>query len=320
MPSKKENKNHTGSLLAIYGPTAVGKSRIAASAAVELGCEIVSADSMQVYCGLPILTDQPTAELLEKVPHHLIGTVPLEEDYSAGCYQKEATAAIGGIYSRGRIPLLAGGTGLYVRAVLGGLSFAGEGKAAAREKWELLIEERGLEAASEELARLDPEAARVIDRSNPRRVIRALEAFEAGQGLSAAERDRLWSGESEYDVLSFGLIEEREKLYGIINERVDRMLASGALEEVRTVRRGAVSRTASQAIGYREVLRYLDGEITLEEASDIIKQKSRRYAKRQLTWMRKMPDIVRIDLADHSVDSAVEFITSYVDSYGFSTI
>ncbi|MFA5808775.1 MAG: tRNA (adenosine(37)-N6)-dimethylallyltransferase MiaA [Thermoleophilia bacterium] len=302
-------------IVAIFGPTAVGKSRITVDVAQALDGEIVSADSMQLYAGLPVLTDQPDAELLEAVPHHLVGIIPLDREYSAGRYAQEAAEIIRDIDRRKKLPLVVGGTGLYIRALLGGFSFAGTGDKEARRKWEELVEEQGTAAALAQLNMLDPEAAYAIDSRNHRRLVRALEATEGKGPQETFERDRLWSSDSPYRVLSIGLVESRDELYRRIDERVDSMLAGGVIDEVKKVRRMMVSRTVSQAIGFKDICEYLAGQASLEETAAAIKQKSRRYAKRQLTWMRKMPDIVRIDLAGCSASEAAEEIIELIGSH-----
>ncbi len=304
-------------VIAIFGPTAVGKSRVAVEVSRAAGGEIVSADSMQVYSGLSILTDQPPAEMLAEAPHHLVASLALSEEYSAARFAHEAAIVIRDIYGRGNLPLLVGGTGLYIRALLGGFGFAGRPGASTRKKWSDLIDKQGTETAILELERLDPASANKIDSKNPRRLVRALEAAEAAAEKSgktiSAERHRLWSSDSPYEVASFGLMRPREEIYRLIDERVESMLAAGAIEEVRAARQGHVSDTATQAIGFREIGDYLDGKITLEDTAAVIKQKSRRYAKRQLTWMRKMPDIVRIDLAGSDAGVTVRAAAAIID-------
>ncbi len=304
-------------VVALFGPTAVGKSRVAFEVAQLCGGEIVSADSMQVYRGLPVLTDQPDSAMLSAVPHHLVGAIGLEEEYSAARFAGEAAALIEGISEHGHLSLLVGGTGLYIRSLLGGFSFSGQPDQEARNRWQEFIRTEGLAAAIRELERLDPEAAAAIDRNNPRRLLRALEAAEAaasGHGRSvSAERQRLWSAESPYRVKSFGLTAPRAEIYRLIEERVDTMLAGGAIEEVRAARLAEVSRTASRAIGFPEISSYLDGLIGIGDAAAAIKQKSRRYAKRQLTWMRKMPDIVRIDVAGSTTASVAQAIIDRIN-------
>ena len=227
-------------ILAIFGPTAVGKSAVAVEVALGLDGEIVSADSMQVYRGLALLTDQPSPEMLAAVPHHLIGMVPLQEEYSAARFSHDARDVIGGINDRGRLPLLVGGTGLYVRSLLGGFSFAGRGGEESRSRWNDFIRDEGLEAAFQELERIDPLSAASIDPgiraawSAPWRQPRPRPPARARP--LTAERHLLWSAASPYRVLSFGLVAPREDIYRQIDERVDRMLASGAIDEVREAR------------------------------------------------------------------------------------
>ncbi|MEK7817702.1 MAG: tRNA dimethylallyltransferase, partial [Actinomycetota bacterium] len=218
------------------------------------------------------------------------------------------------VIKRGNLPLLVGGTGLYIRALLGGFSFAGRADASARQRWQELIASEGMEAAASELEGLDQQAAATIDVKNPRRLLRALEAA-TGPGPSVAdERSRLWSPKSKYRVHSFGLDPPREELYRIIDKRVDAMFSGGVVEEVREALKGEVSRTACQAIGFKEIQCYLEGELTLDEARAAIRQKSRRYAKRQLTWMRKMPDIVRIGMAGRDYAAAATSIIEQIQA------
>lgn len=303
-------------VVALFGPTAVGKSHLAMELSLATGGEIVSADSMQLYRGLSVLTDQPSAQMLSLVPHHMISVAPLTQEYSAARFADEAAAVIRAVAGRGKLAILAGGTGLYVRALLGGMQFAGRVSNAARGKWGKFLREKGEAAALLELEKLDPAAAAIVDPHNPRRLVRALAAAESDGPSVAAERDRLWSAASPFKVISFGLEIPREDLYARIDARVDAMLAGGAVDEVRRALEGQVSRSAAQAIGFAEIKDYLAGTISLEEAAAAIRQKSRRYAKRQLTWMRKMPDIVRIDLASAGSSAAARII-NHLDLAGF---
>ncbi|MHB1390358.1 MAG: tRNA (adenosine(37)-N6)-dimethylallyltransferase MiaA [Thermoleophilia bacterium] len=304
-------------VVAIYGPTAVGKSSVALSAALALGSEIVSADSMQVYRGLPVLTDQPTPAMQSAVPHHLVGVVPLSEEYNAVRFTRDACAAISGIAGRQSLPLLVGGTGLYIRALLGDFSFGAGSDPDVRRRWEEFILVHGVTAARAELQRLDPEAHAVVDTDNPRRLVRALEAAEADGASLAGERARQWTGDSPFEVLSFGLETGREELYAAIEQRVDEMLRGAALQEVQAALGASPSRTVTQAIGFQEVAAHLRGEMSLAAAAALIKQRSRRYAKRQLTWMRKMPDIVKIDVSGRDAARAASEIIGRVCLAGF---
>lgn len=308
-------KNSRQPLIAIYGPTAVGKTHVAVAVAREVGGEIISADSMQVYRGLPVITDQPSPAEIGEIPHHLIGEVELSEEYSAARFAEEAAALIEDIAARGRLPLLVGGTGLYNRALLGGFSFAARGTGESRRRYEELVRREGVEAGLAELERLDPRSATVIDASNPRRLVRALEAASAAGPAIASERERLWSAESPYRLLSFGLFMPLQELDRLIDARVDGMLAAGALDEVEEARLGEVSRTAAQAIGFKELSACLDGQLSLDEAAEAIRKKSRRYARRQLTWMRKMPDIARIDLAAGGAQAAAAQISERIQYF-----
>ncbi|RJQ45265.1 MAG: tRNA (adenosine(37)-N6)-dimethylallyltransferase MiaA [Gaiellales bacterium] len=299
-------------IIAIYGPTAVGKSRVAVAVARALDGEIVSADSMQVYRGIPVITDQPPAELLAAAPHHLVGFLPLDEEYSAARFVEDARVVMEQISGRGRLPVLVGGTGLYIRALLGDFSFAGTDE-DARRYWEGYIEENGCRAALARLRELDPAAAAATDHANPRRLVRALEAAAAGVPVTA-ERERLWSAGLSRDTKSFALELPRDELYARIDERVYAMLSGGAVEEVAAALGGPLSRTASQAIGIAEIKAFLAGRQSLEETAVAIRQKSRNYAKRQLTWMRKMPDIARIDVSGLTPEEAAAQIVNHVRS------
>ena len=282
-------------VVGLIGPTALGKTDIAICLAERLGGEIVSADSMQVYTGLPLLTNQPSAAQLARVPHHLVAAVPPTCEFSVAQYARLAHAAMDDVSRRERWVILEGGSGLYVRAALGGLSFGTPPDVELRRRLEAQAtgDTRGLAAR---LQSLDPETAARVDLANPRRVVRALEiVLTQGTPLSTAQRDRLWSGQTRYPHILFALEAAREELHRRSDERVDLMLARGLVDEVRHLRAaGTVSRTLAQAIGVREIGAYLDGTSSLEEAAAAIKTRTRRYVSRQLTWMRKLPDAARI--------------------------
>jgi tRNA dimethylallyltransferase len=312
MPEPPTLKQAPTRIIAIYGPTAVGKSRIAVEVAKALSGEIISADSMQVYEGIPIITDQPSAHLLATVPHHLVGFTSLDEEYSAALFAEDAATAINDITARNHLPIIVGGTGLYIRSLIGGFSFAGTDE-TSRQNWEDYVDKHGIPAALTKLKELDPQAATVIDGENPRRLIRALEAASTGEPVTA-ERERLWSIKSPYQVISFALETERKRLNERIDDRVDHMLAGGVIEEVKAALTGEISRTASQAIGLQEIRKHLDEGASIEDTAAAIKQKSRNYAKRQLTWMRKMSDVARIDVADRTVEEAAAEIVKHIQA------
>ncbi len=302
-------------VLAIIGPTAVGKSTLAEDLALRLDGEVVSADSMQVYRGMDI----GTAKLPEdqrRVPHHCLDLVEPGQDFSAALFQRFARVAIGQIAERGRLPVVAGGTGLYVRAALDDMKFPyGESKNPVREQLEALATEIGAHALHARLAQIDPESAAMIHQNNLRRTIRALEMTH--EGASYALQARGFSNrESVYDTRFIGLEMQREALYARIDARVDEMLEHGLLDEVRGLLDSGFrdALTAAQAIGYKEMVSVIDGTEALEEATHKIKQASRRYAKRQLTWFRSESRIAWIDVTELKpqdvLDRAVELLES----------
>ncbi len=264
----------------VVGPTAVGKSELAAALAQACGGEVIGADAFQVYRGLDLLSAKPSEALREAVPHHLIGTVGLEESYHVARYRQEALAAIGAVCARGKVPVICGGTGLYVRALTHGLAELPPGDPALREE----LAAQPLAALQERLAALDPEGARQVDLANPRRVIRALEVtLASGKPFSAFRQE--WEGQ---EVAARGVLLERprEELYERVALRCRAMLEEGVLEEVRAVG-DAIGPGAAQMIGWRELSAVLRGKMTREEALDAMTQATRRYVKRQATWFKR---------------------------------
>jgi tRNA dimethylallyltransferase len=274
-------------VIAIVGPTAVGKSALAEELAVRLGGEIVSADSMQVYRGMDIGTAKPPPEH-RRVPYHLIDVVDPGTPFSAALYQKLAREAIEDIAARGRLPVVCGGTGLYVRAALDDMRFpAGEQVSAEREELEGLGREIGGDALHVRLRAVDPESAALIHPNNVRRTIRALEMV--GQGVTYAQQAAGFSSRMPYfEATYIGLAMDRPRLYERIDARVDAMLAAGLLEEVRALLAAGFrdALTANQAIGYKEFVPVIESGASLGDAVFAVKQATRRYAKRQLTWFR----------------------------------
>ena len=276
-------------LLAVVGATASGKSALALSLARQLDGEIVSCDSMQVYRRMNIGTAKPTAEEMREVPHHLIDVVDPCETFSCADYVRMASEAVGEISARGRLPILCGGTGLYLDAFLRGGGFEEtEGDPTLRQTLLAFAEQYGNHALHQRLAEVDPESAAAIHENNVKRVVRALEIFES-TGMTKTEADRRSRlFESPYDATVIGLrYEDRQVLYERIDCRVDRMLADGLEAETASLMREGVferNATAAQAIGYKELLGYLSGVQPLEEATEALKRATRRYAKRQITW------------------------------------
>lgn len=276
-------------VVAILGPTATGKSACAIELARRLNGEIISGDSMLVFKNMNIGTAKPTAEELALVPHHLVDILPPDAQFSVVDFKQQAEELIEDITARGKLPIIAGGTGLYIKAVLENYSFneVDEDK-DLRLELEREAEAKGPEVLYKRLQELDPEAASIIHPNNVRRVIRALESALKGGHVSQEV-----SAEPPYDALVFGLNMERDFLYERINKRVDIMLEQGLVQEVKQLLEQGVPTTCQsmQSIGYRQMVWYLEQGMAYEEAVDKLKQATRNFAKRQLTWYRKMPYI-----------------------------
>lgn len=274
-------------LIVVVGPTASGKTALAIDLAKAVNGEIVSADSMQIYEGMDIATAKPTPEELAEVPHHLIGFLPVETPFSVADYAVLARTAINEIMNRGKIPILCGGTGLYVKAIIDNVQYSETipSDELLRERLRLFAEQKGNNALWKRLETIDPETARRIHPNNVGRVIRAIEVMEvSGRSIREHEADSRREP-CPYHVIELGLrYQDREKLYQRINQRVDKMVAMGLPEEVKTAREKGLTATAAQAIGCKELYGWLDGDETLTEALERLKQSTRRYAKRQLTW------------------------------------
>ena len=278
-------------LVCVAGPTGCGKTRLGVELAKLLHGEVVSCDSMQLYRGMVIGTAAPTAEEVQGVPHHMVGTVDPNENYSVARYVEDSAKCVDDIFSRGKQPIVVGGTGLYLNALLAGHSFAGGDKDGdLRAELEGRWEREGGEALYAELSRIDPESATALHISDKKRILRALEVYyETGRTMAQhnAETKAL---PPRYDSVRIGLsYKDREEMKRAIDRRVDKMVEAGLFDEVRALLASGVRRdtTAMQAIGYKEALGYLDGVCSREEAVDEIKLHSRQYAKRQLTWLRR---------------------------------
>ena len=297
-------------ILAVVGATAGGKTGLAIELAKQLNGEIISCDSMQIYKGMNVGTATPDGTERQGIPHHLMDFVDPTDPrgYSCADYVTDARAAVADILSRGKLPILCGGTGLYLDALLRGGTFeVTDSDPALREELYAFAQREGVEALHAILQELDPETAEAVHPNNVKRVVRALEICKTtGRKKSDLDRESRIS-DSPYDATVIGLHYDcRELLYDRIDRRVDVMLAEGLLEETRRLREMGVfetCRTAAQAIGYKELFPYLDGEASLEECVDILKMATRRYAKRQLTWFRAK-DYVRWITCDTVVDGA----------------
>jgi tRNA dimethylallyltransferase len=281
----------------IVGPTAAGKSELAAEVAREISAEIVSADAFQIYRGLELLTAKPDASTFAKAPHHLISTIPLHEEMNAEKYRCAASRVIGEIHSRGKVAIVVGGSGLYIKALTHGLAPLPESDPKLREKLNAI----SLDELRSQLIELDSEAAAKIDMKNRRRVIRALEiCLLTGKPASevvAETSDSLGKGPLRSAPAATGVFvfRDREELYARINQRVEAMLECGLIEEVRAA--GEVSATASQMIGFHEIRELLDGKTSISQCVAAIQQATRRYAKRQLTWFRRQTNFSPLNLS-----------------------
>lgn len=284
-------------LVVIVGPTAVGKTAISIALARRLNGEIVSADSMQIYRYMDIGTAKPTMGERKGIPHHLIDIVEPGEPFNVAEYQRMADAAIRDIYERGHLPLLVGGTGLYVKAVVDGFLFPDSGEdLELREELRREASSRGNQALHDRLKEVDPAAAERIHVNDLRRIIRALEVFYT-TGRPISEQQKGWDAhEPRYNAVIFGLTMEREALYRRIEMRIDGMIEAGLIDEVkRLFAMGYSGRlTSMQALGYKEIIGYLNGEYSLERAIEILKRDTRRYAKRQFTWFKRDKRIIWI--------------------------
>lgn len=296
-------------MIILSGPTAVGKTRLSVALAKAVGGEIVSADSMQVYKHMDIGSAKVTREEMEGIPHHMIDILEPWEEFSVAVFKDRCEKCLPGIYERGHIPIVTGGTGFYVQALLRDIDFTGEGSPESPDsRYRTALEKLGEEKGSEHLHALlkekDPAAAAAIHPHNRKRVIRALEYFYlTGEPISVHnEREREKS--SAYNSCYFVLNDLRDRLYERIEGRIDEMLEKGLVEEVEKLRamgcrRGMVS---MQGLGYKEILGFLEGELTLEEAVERLKRDTRHFAKRQLTWFRREADVIWVNKNEFDYD------------------
>ena len=281
-------------VIVITGPTATGKTALGIALAEKIGGEVVGADSMQIYRRMTIGTAKPTPEEMRGVPHHMIDIADPCEDYSAARYGEEAAVCVDDIISRGKMPIIVGGTGLYIDALISGTQFAPGRETGLRDRLSGEYDALGGEAMHERLRAVDPEAALRIHSNDKKRIVRALEVF-LSTGMTLSEHDaETKKVPPRYDALRIALtFEDRAMLYERIDRRVDLMMEKGLVDEVRSLLSDGVPRdgTAMQAIGYKEIADALDGRITMDEAVETVKRSSRRYAKRQLSWLGRYDDV-----------------------------
>ena len=304
-----------GRILAIVGPTAVGKTAFSIEIAKAFSGEIISCDSMQLYEYMDIGSAKPSLEEMEGIPHHMIGVIDPKESFSAAQYKERAIPIIEDILSRGKLPMVVGGTGLYLDSIIYDFDFAArpEDDESFRNSLYALAEEEGPEALFERLKELDPQAANRVHPNNIKRVVRAIESAKKGQGISDFSRAR--EREMLYDPLIIGLTMDREQLYDRINLRVDNLMDKGLLDEVKgLMEMGLTDKDYSmQGIGYKELIRYFNGEYDLDMAIYLIKRNSRHYAKRQLTWFKRYDNIKWFDLSNlEKGEEVLEDMTEWI--------
>ncbi len=301
-------------LLSIVGPTASGKTALSVYLAQKLSGEIVSADSMQIYKGMDIATAKPDMDERRGIPHHLMDYVQVGEPYSVARFVSDSNDVIRDIVSRGKLPILTGGTGLYVDSLLSGIEFAeGEVDFDLRAKLQAKLSEQGLDTLLCELEAIDPETAdKLSTERNPKRIIRALEVFYT-TGITMSKQNILSrQNETIYNPVKIALTyRDRQKLYDRINHRVDIMIQNGLLDEAREFYSLPLGDTSKQAIGYKELLPYIEGENSLDECIETLKQSTRRYAKRQLTWFNRDPEIKWFYKDDYDTDQ--DFYSDVLD-------
>ena len=307
-------------LVCVVGPTGCGKTWLGVELAKMLGGEVVSCDSMQIYRGMAIGTAAPTAEEMQGIPHHMVGVADPRENYSVARYADDAVKCVDDILSRGKQPVIVGGTGLYMDALIECSTFSGdETDLSVRKKYEILAREQGNEAVHACLAEVDPESAERLHPNNLKRVIRALEVYEQ-TGMTIGEMNRLHKRpEPKYQAIKLGLCpKDRQTLYHRIDSRVDDMIRDGLIDETRyLLENGLLAGTAAQAIGYKELLGYLEGSETLESCIELLKRRSRNYAKRQLTWLKRDDSIhwIYYNKSEEFAD-VLQHSTEYLQKHG----
>lgn len=291
----------------VLGPTASGKTSLGIEIAERFDGEIVSADSMQIYENMDIATAKPNADELSRVRHHLIGFLPADESFSVAKYKEKATQAIDDILTRGKLPIIVGGTGLYIDTLIKNTEFFDYEESDIRTKLEERCKSEGIESLYRELISIDPVTAQRLHINDNKRIIRALEVYYS-TGMTISKQEELSHvNESKYRFCLIGLnAKDRQYLYDRINLRVDMMLSEGLLDEAKRFFAGETSKTAAQAIGYKELKPYLDSLVSLEEATEKLKMETRRYAKRQLTWFRRNPDIHWINIDEYDKNKLIE--------------
>lgn len=308
-------------LICIVGPTASGKTALSLCLAELFNGEIVSADSMQIYKGMSIGTAKPSIEERRGIPHHMMDIVEPWETYSVARYVNEAASVIDAIHEQNKLPIVVGGTGLYVDSLLRGMDFAAQpSDEQYRNELEKIAEAQGGEVLLEKLRCVDAEQAELLHANDHKRIIRALEVYHVTGEKISQHNERTRNYESKYNACIIGITyRDRQRLYDRINMRVDMMLADGILDELKALLDQGLDKTvtAFQAIGYKELMPYIEGNCSLDEAVEALKQATRRYAKRQLTWFRRNPNInwIYADEAENFSD-VLQASTGFIRSSG----
>ena len=299
------SENKKKPMIILTGPTAVGKTDLSIQLAKAIDGEIISADSMQVYCHMDIGSAKVTPEEMDGVPHHLIDVLEPEEEFNVVVFQKLAKEALTGIYERGHIPIIVGGTGFYIQALLYDIDFTeNDGDTAIREELEELAQMKGAGYLHQMLQEIDPESAAAIHQNNVKRVIRAIEFYRQTGTKISLHNEQEREKQSPYQFLYYVLNTDRKTLYERIDRRVDRMMEHGLVDEVKRLADMGCTRdmVSMQGLGYKEILDYLSGEITLEEAVYILKRDTRHFAKRQITWFKRERDVRWLELEQFQND------------------
>ncbi|MDD6102957.1 MAG: tRNA (adenosine(37)-N6)-dimethylallyltransferase MiaA [Clostridiales bacterium] len=302
-------------LIILSGPTAVGKTKLSIELARSLNAEIISADSMQVYRGMDIGTAKITADEMEGIRHHLIDIISPFDEWNVTEFVKRSKEAINEIVAGGKVPIVTGGTGFYIQALIKDVDFSNEEDTSVRDELIRTADEKGSEFLYQMLREVDPESAEIIHKNNLKRVIRALEFFRLhGKKISEHNKEQTVDN-SPYNYLYFVLNDERSRLYERIDRRVDTMIDNGLVDEVASLRnRGLdLSYVSMQGLGYKEIYRYLSGEITLDEAVYILKRDTRHFAKRQLTWFKREENVIMFDKSRYNNDN--EILNEMVELY-----
>ena len=305
-------------LIILTGPTAVGKTALSIKLAKAIDGAIISADSMQVYRGMDIGSAKITKEEMDGVDHYLIDVLDPDEEFHVVRFQEMAKAAMDEIYQKGKIPILTGGTGFYIQSVLYDIDFTSQDEDTVfRNRLEDLANQQGNEVLHDMLRAVDPVSAEKIHANNRKRVIRALEFYEKTKTPISEHNEAEAAKESPYAFCYFVLNDDREKVYERIKRRIDLMLEAGLIEEVKCLQEKGYhkSMVSMQGLGYKEILAYLEGEISLEEAIYILKRDTRHFAKRQLTWFRREKDVTWIDKPDflYDDDKILKFMIDKID-------